>query len=200
MMRASYIAPDLFSPAPAVWPFGSLTPQAYEFLMVDPPWRFENYSEAGQAKGPEPHYRTMSDDEMLALPVADLAREDCALWLWATAPKLDLAFAVLSAWGFGYVTFGAWDKGRWGTGYVLRSLCEPYLIAKRGSPKIDGRAVPNLIRETRREHSRKPDLAYRHAEQMMPHARRAELFSRQTRPGWEVWGHEAGKFDEEHDQ
>ena len=193
---ASFIAPDLFVPGPVAWPFGDLVPQAYDFIMADPPWRFENYSQAGQAKGPEPHYPTMSDAEILSLPVGDLARENCALWLWATAPKLPLAFEALAAWGFEYVTLGCWNKGRWGTGYVLRSVAEPFLIAKRGAPKIDGRSVPNLITESRRGHSRKPDTAYVFAERMMRKARRADLFSRTDRPGWESWGDEAGKFNE----
>jgi N6-adenosine-specific RNA methylase IME4 len=29
----------------------------------------------------------------------------------------------------------------------------------------------------------------------VPHARRADLFSRQTRPNWDCWGHEKTKFD-----
>lgn len=31
---------------------------------------------------------------------------------------------------------------------------------------------------------------------LIPGARRADVFSRQTRPGWESWGDEATKFDE----
>ena len=46
-----------------------------------------------------------------------------------------------------------------------------------------------------REHSRKPDEAFEAAENLMPDARRIELFSRQLRPGWTVWGDEVGKFD-----
>src|SRR5690606_40725136 len=68
----SYIQPSLFGDGAAVWPFGDLLPQSYEFIMADPPWRFENFSEAGQEKGPEPHYRTMADEEILGLPVGDL--------------------------------------------------------------------------------------------------------------------------------
>lgn len=47
-----------------------------------------------------------------------------------------------------------------------------------------------------REHSRKPDEAYAAAEAMMPQAmNRADLFSRQVRPGWTAWGDEVGKFE-----
>jgi N6-adenosine-specific RNA methylase IME4 len=46
-----------------------------------------------------------------------------------------------------------------------------------------------------REHSRKPDEAYAEAEKMVPNVARADLFSRRTRPGWDAWGDEVGKFD-----
>lgn len=188
----SYIQPSLFGGGASVWPFGGLLPQSYDFLMVDPPWRFENYSELGDEKGPEPHYKTMSDEEILALPVGDLARENAVIWLWATWPKLETAMAALARWGFTYKTGGAWDKHRWGTGYIWRSQCEPVLIGTRGSPSVRGKAISNLFREPRREHSRKPECAYARAAQMMPSARRVSLFERTVRPGWDAWGDEVG--------
>ena len=188
----SYIQPSLFGDGAAVWPFGDLLPQSYEFIMADPPWRFENFSEAGQEKGPEPHYRTMADEEILGLPVGDLARENAVLWLWATWPKLEAALAAMRRWGFTYKTGGAWHKRMWGTGYIWRSQCEPVLIGTRGNPKISGRSIPNHFSEPRREHSRKPEAAYAIAERMMPGARRASLFERVVRPGWEAWGDEVG--------
>lgn len=193
---ASFLEPDLFALGPQSWPFDGLEAQAYGLIMADPPWRFQNYSDAGQAKGAEPQYRTMTDEAIMLLPVGDLARADCLLWLWATWPKLPLAMQCLDWWGFEYVTGGAWDKQRWGTGYVVRSVCEPFLLAKRGNPRADGRSVPNLIRESRREHSRKPDAAYEYAERMLPQARRCEVFARTMRRGWDTWGDEDGKFGE----
>jgi N6-adenosine-specific RNA methylase IME4 len=46
-----------------------------------------------------------------------------------------------------------------------------------------------------REHSRKPDDQYTMVESLYagPYA---EIFSRNTRPGWDCWGDEAGKFAE----
>jgi N6-adenosine-specific RNA methylase IME4 len=190
----SYVQPDLLAPARTLgaWPFGDLEQLAYNFIMADPPWRFDNWSELGDEKGPEPHYETMADEDILALPVGDLARESSLLWLWGTWPKLELGMACLERWGFQYKTGGAWDKKRWGTGHIWRSLCEPVLIGTRGSPKVYGASVPNLISESRRQHSRKPDAAYAAAEKMMPHARRVSLFERPLRKGWEAWGDGVG--------
>lgn len=188
----SFIQPDIFGGGATAWPFADLLPQSYDFIMADPPWLFENYSDLGDEKGPAPHYEMMADADILALPVGDLARENAAIWLWATWPKLETAMAALQRWGFTYKTGGAWDKRRWGTGYIWRSQCEPVLIGTRGSPPVDGRTVTNLITEPRREHSRKPEAAYVRAERMMPGVRRVSLFERAVRPGWDAWGLEVG--------
>jgi N6-adenosine-specific RNA methylase IME4 len=84
-------------------------------------------------------------------------------------------------------------KLAFGTGYVLRCAGEPFLIGTRGKPKTT-RAVRSIVEGPIREHSRKPDEAFAAAEKMMPDARRIELFSRQQRPGWTVWGNEIERF------
>jgi N6-adenosine-specific RNA methylase IME4 len=43
-------------------------------------------------------YETMSVEEIKALNVADLADEDCELYLWTTQKYLPDAFEVLKAW------------------------------------------------------------------------------------------------------
>lgn len=82
-----------------------------------------------------------------------------------------------------------------GTGYVLRSAAEVFLIGRFGEPKTLNRGTRNVIEAPRREHSRKPDEAYAACEGLFPALRRADLFSRQSRPGWDSWGNEATKFD-----
>lgn len=183
------------------WPFGRLQPFGFDMIMADPPWAFALWSEKGEAKSAQAQYACMPLAEIKALPVAQLARGDAFLWLWATNPMLPQALDVLAAWGFTFTTAGTWVKtttgGKlaFGTGYVLRSASEPFLIGKFGRPR-SGRAVRSVIMAPAREHSRKPDEAYAAAEALMPGAlRRADLFSRESRPGWEPWGRETGKFD-----
>lgn len=185
-----------------MWAFGDLRPWSYDFIMADPPWRFSLYSNVtGIAKSAQAHYACMPLPDIKALPVDQLARGDCILWLWATAPMLPEAMDVLKAWRFKYVTMGAWHKkttgGKtaFGTGYRLRSACEPFLIGVLGNPATT-RNQRNLVEGVVREHSRKPDEAYEMAEQWLPTAvKRLELFSRESRPGWDAWGHETSKFD-----
>ena len=45
---------------------------------------------------------TMSIDELCALPVAEIAAPDSALFMWATFPQLPEALRLIKAWGFNY--------------------------------------------------------------------------------------------------
>jgi N6-adenosine-specific RNA methylase IME4 len=184
------------------WPFGNLQTFRYGLIMADPPWKFETWSKAGKNyKSPENHYSTMKLDAIKALPVGHLAGRDCVLWLWATHPMLPQQIEVCGAWGFRFVTSGVWVKRTsggglaFGTGYRLRCASEPFLIATNGNPET-ARNIRTVIEGPIRGHSRKPDEAYREAEKMVGNVAKAELFSRESRAGWDCWGDEAGKFDE----
>jgi N6-adenosine-specific RNA methylase IME4 len=113
--------------------------------------------------------------------------------------------SIIDRWGFRYATGGPWVKttrnGKvvFGTGHRLRGATEPFLIGVRGHPKTS-RSLRNLIEGIdafdgeRREHSRKPDDAYAWCEQLMPGARRLEIFSQTDRSGWTTVGDNAGKW------
>jgi len=77
-------------------------------------------------------------------------------------------------------------------GYWVRIRHELLLIASRGDmPHPAPSARPDSVIEApRREHSRKPDEVYDLIERMYPVLPRIELFARQARPGWNVWGNE----------
>jgi len=182
------------------WPFGDLEPQSYGLIAGDPPWQYKTYSDRGLGKSPQAHYECMSIENIIRLPVADLAAPDSWLMLWTSAPMLDRGFDVLRAWGFTYSSRLAWRKttrnGRqaMGPGYIVRTMHEDILIGKRGKPDR-AKAMPSIFDGERREHSRKPEAFYALAEQFAPDARRLELFSRQSRAGWDAWGNETGLFD-----
>lgn len=203
-------------PAP-VWPFNGLTPLKYGGIIVDPPWSYKMRSKKGYAKSPEAHYATMSIDELRALPVSQLAAGDCLLWMWSTWPHLRQAQDLMEAWGFTYKTGGSWFKkgskggSSFGTGYIFRSSCEPYLIGTIGRPVMavknqrneiitcdldrDPDAWPDAIEGLRREHSRKPPEAREIMDRMLPSAFKAELFAREPWAGHDVWGNETDKFE-----
>jgi N6-adenosine-specific RNA methylase IME4 len=169
----------------------------YAVLYADPPWHFEVYNEeSGVERAAGNHYSTMSLDEICALPVLDLATDAAVLFMWTTAPHLQESFQVLAAWGFEYKTNIVWVKDKIGLGYFVRNQHELLLVATRGdmpSPSPANRP-PSVISAPRREHSRKPDEAYALIEAMYPTLPKVELFARQRRPGWDVWGNETGKY------
>ena len=68
----------------------------YGIIYADPPWRYNMSRGHGVA---ENHYPTMSIEEICALPVADIAAEDSALFLWGTFPQLKEAMRVLTTVG-----------------------------------------------------------------------------------------------------
>jgi N6-adenosine-specific RNA methylase IME4/ParB-like chromosome segregation protein Spo0J len=169
----------------------------YAVLYADPPWHFEVYNEeSGIERAAGNHYPTMSLDEICAMPILNLASPDAALFMWTTAPHLRESFDVLVAWGFEYKTNIVWVKDKIGLGYFVRNQHELLLVATRGdmpSPSPANRP-PSVISAPRREHSRKPDEAYALIEAMYPALPKLELFARQRRPGWDVWGNETDKF------
>ena len=183
-------------------PFDGLTPAHYGLILADPPWRFRLYSEkSGAGRAPQAHYSCMPLADILALPVAALAADDCALLLWATAPMIEQALATMNRWGFEYRTMGAWAKqsrtGKawaFGTGYCLRSASEFLLLGVRGRPRVLSRSVRNLIVAPVREHSRKPDDLHAMARALYagPYL---ELFARRRRPGWDCWGNQTDRFE-----
>lgn len=182
--------------------FNRLTLGKYRLILADPPWTFRTFSEAGQEKSPQAHYGCMDERAIHALPVAPLAHPDgCILVLWGTAPMIEQAHRTMAAWGFTYKTMGAWAKlsktgNKWafGTGFLLRSAAEFWLIGTRGKPPRGALNVRNLIAAPVREHSRKPEEMREVCEQLSsgPYA---ELFARERAPGWDSWGNEIGKFE-----
>jgi len=173
----------------------------YGLIMADIPWTFDNWSVAGEVKNASAKYECQDLNWAKSLRVGDIAARDCVLWLWATNPLLDVAFDVMSAWGFKFKTAGHWSKktvnGKqaFGTGYILRCAGEPFLIGTVGEPWT-ARNVRSVIEGPVREHSRKPDEAFEAAECLCGDVPRAELFSRQPRAGWDVMGNETAKFAE----
>jgi N6-adenosine-specific RNA methylase IME4 len=190
-------------------PFANLG--KYAAILVDPPTRFETYSGATSvfargtdAKPATVHYRTMTREDIAALPVGGLAADDCVLFLWSCWPTIQQSFENIARWGFSYKTCAfSWMKAdptapvtvpRMGMGYWTRANTEHCLLATRGHPKRLHADVRQGIIELPREHSRKPDCVHERIERLVagPYL---ELFARQTRPGWTAWGDQTAKFD-----
>ena len=198
---------------------GLLQRAAYAVILVDPPWSYVGYVTDGVPQTTSTqHYPTMSVEELAKLPVGDLARPDCALFMWTIASHTPQAFWLAKQWGFKFASKAfTWaklnknaltnhartyppilldDPAHWfmGMGHGTRRQTEDCWLFSIGHPRRLDRGVRELIIAPVREHSRKPEEVYDRIERLFagPYC---ELFARTSRPGWALWGNEKGKFD-----
>jgi len=177
----------------------------YQIIYADPPWAYRNMGNI-QATA-NSHYPTMANEDICKLPIAEMADDNCILFLWATFPKLQEALDVIKAWGFEYKTVGfTWIKKNkngsnfFGVGWYTKSNAEVCLIGVKGkAPKISNK-ISSIIETTREEHSRKPDIVRKRIVEFCGDLPRIELFARNNGSknlfnenpldGWLAWGNE----------
>lgn len=178
--------------------------ERFATILADPPWQFTN--KTGKV-APEhkrlSRYGTMKLDEIMALPIGEIAATPAHLYLWCPNALLPDGIAVLKAWGFNYKSNIVWHKvrkdggsdGR-GVGFYFRNVTELILFGVRGKKArtlAPGRRQVNLLATRKREHSRKPDEQYDIIEACSP-GPYLELFARGSRRGWACWGNEAQSY------
>lgn len=165
----------------------------YHVIVADPPWPYKLAPPSPGHRADSP-YPEMPMADILAMPVADHALDDCILWLWTTNAFMVQSYEVAEAWGFQVKTILTWAKDRMGTGSWLRGQTEHCLFAVRGKPVITLTNQTTLLHGPLRQHSRKPDEFYDLVDTLCP-GTKLELFSRQKRNGWTAAGAEVGVFD-----
>jgi N6-adenosine-specific RNA methylase IME4 len=120
--------------------FAALQGQKFLTLLADPPWRFKNRTgKIAPEHGRLRRYATMSIDEILALPVAEIIEEPANAYIWTPNSLLPDGIKVLEALGFEYKTALTWYKvredggpdGR-GCGFYFRNVKETVLFAYAG--------------------------------------------------------------------
>jgi N6-adenosine-specific RNA methylase IME4 len=161
----------------------------FEIVLADPPWRYD-FSET-ECREIENNYPTATIEDICSH--APKTTPDSILFLWATAPKLREAMQVVDAWGFTYRTHAVWDKCKIGMGYWFRGQHELLIVATKGkaSPPIAENRVSSIFKESRTEHSKKPDCVYEWIESAFVSYKKLEMYARSNRPGWKSWGAEA---------
>ena len=179
------------------------TDKKYKTIYADPPWM---ESGGGKIKrGADRHYDLMKTKEIIALPIANLAEENCHLYLWATNNFLLDAFKVMEAWGFKYKTKITWVKAEQmsdgtyklqnaGLGQYFRGLDEVCLFGVKGClpyKLLNGKRQQGktVILSPRGGHSVKP-IEMRGMIETVSYAPFIELFARQQANGWDSWGNE----------
>ena len=168
----------------------------YNIIYADPPWTYEDKALAGN-RGAGCKYDLMTIKEMCELPVKEMATNDCVLFMWVTMPKLNECFELIKSWGFIYKTVAfTWIKtdkqGKpfIGMGGWTRANAELCLLCTKGKPTRKKANISQIIMSRIRKHSQKPTEVYTRIEQLMGNLPRIELFARERREGWDVWGNQ----------
>ena len=165
----------------------------YQIILADCPWDYD-YPRTPKYGGVT--YPTMTVQELRTLPIAIIAAKDCALFFWATYPKLKEALEVIDSWGFRYRSNAfTWVKHYpksgnicTGLGYWTRSNAELCLLGIKGRPKRMSTMVKEIVMAPRGRHSAKPPEIREKIVQLMGDLPRIELFARERTPGWHSLG------------
>lgn len=165
-------------------------------IVIDPPWDYREEGDDDVYGHARPTYSQMSDDQIAALPVAELADDDCHLYLWITNRSLltGKGWRLAEAWGFRPVTVLTWCKPSIGVGNYFRNNTEHLVFAVKGSQSLKRRDVGTWFEAPRgpKGHSSKPDASYALIEACSP-GPYLEMFSRHQREGWVAWGEESAR-------
>lgn len=158
-------------------------------IVIDPPWDWGDEGDQDQLGRAKPDYATMTLSQLLELPVANLADEDCHLYLWITNRSLPKGFQMIERWGFRYITAVTWVKPHFGMGNYFRGQTEHVLFAVRGSQPLKRKDVGTVFHAERgpEGHSSKPPEFYEMVQSCSP-GPFLEMFSRSNRQGWTHWG------------
>ncbi len=189
---------------PSLYP--DLPEKKYDIIYCDPPWdyggkmQFDKSGKKDINKNWEKNifisaanfqYPTMETKELKKIPIKDLAKEDCLLFMWVTSPHLEQGIELGKSWGFEFRTVAfVWDKMVHNPGKYTLSYCEMCLVFKKGkipSPR-GSRNEKQLIRFPRSKHSEKPLEVLKAIERMFPTQDKIELFARHKPKNWDVWG------------
>lgn len=164
----------------------------------------------GGTRGAANHYRTLTVEQLRTLPVESVAADQAHLYVWTTSSFVVEAHSLAHSWGFSPKVLVPWIKTkkksrtevlgsggdlyagvRMGMGLYIRHCAEFILFAVRGKAPTARNDVLGVLFAPQGKHSEKPVQAYDLIERLSP-APRLELFAREPRDGYEVWGDEVG--------
>lgn len=163
----------------------------FDVITIDPPWNYGTAFDSAGRRVANP-YPEMTQQQLKELEIP--AKENCVMFLWTTHKFIWDAKELLDTWGFAYRSMIVWDKERIGMGDLIRMQCEFCLIGIKGKPLFkDNHSVRDIIKEPRREHSRKPEAFYALVDDLCV-GRKLDFFSREKREGWCCYGNDTEKF------
>jgi len=171
----------------------------YNIIYADPPWNTKYFKEKKDGfLSRKLKYPTLSDKEIINLPVNKIANDDSILFIWCIDSRIPILTTLMKSWGFTFKAVGfVWGKkAKTTNGYnstfssYTRKTCEFCFIGTKGKYLIKKRNVEQLILKSKQEHSRKPDCVRNKIIELCGDLSKIELFARERVKGWDCWGNE----------
>jgi len=168
----------------------------YRCVVIDPPWPIQKIErEERPLQGNQLDYQgTLTVDEIqtkMGVFLEDHAVKDgCHVYLWVTHRFLPTGFDLFKAWGVKYECLMTWVKNVGFTPFSWMYDTEHVLFGRLGSLEVAKKGLRLSFSAKVQGHSRKPDEFYDRVRQASPE-NRVDMFGREAREGFEVWGNEA---------
>lgn len=171
----------------------------YQIIYADPAWETKTFKEKKDGLiSRELPYIQMSDKQIMELDLKSLLADDAILFMWCIDSRIPILSDIMKAWGFTFKCVGfVWAKKAKNTdgfnggfsSYTKRD-CEFCFIGTRGKYMNLKRGINQILIEPKTIHSRKPNEIRKRIVQMCGDLPRLELFAREQREGFDVWGNE----------
>ena len=196
----------------------------YSVIVADLPWFYnqrpthqQKHSKTKFGGGASGTYQLMKDEDIYKLGplIQEVTTDYCAMFMWATMPKLDVALECMKQWGFEYKTTAfVWIKTNQdgvtpstSPGFYTASNAEIVLLGtKQPKKRKPGeynpltpheRLINSVVIAPRSKHSEKPEEVQNRIERMYPVINEQahvynylELFARRERDNWACLGNE----------
>ena len=177
------------------------TNNTYDLILADPPWKQKKGGKKSvrpDSSGKELDYPVCTLDEIKShLKQADkLVRgENSILFLWTIDKYLFEAQHIAEELGYKLHARMIWNKVtgipaaftvRYGHEYLLymyKGKLIPVATEERGK-------IHTVFTEKVQKHSQKPEVSYEIINRLYPNLKKLELYARQEREGFDVWGNE----------
>ena len=108
----------------------------YSVIYADPPWPVGSITMDKWESPIDDKYPVMSIEDIIELPVQELAADDCALFMWTTHTFLPDALNIIKEWGFKYFCCITWNKGSGWTQNGFHKMTELLLYAYKGKMNV----------------------------------------------------------------
>lgn len=179
----------------------------YQLILADPPWDFTNKKTGGKMKSAAcQQYTTTTIKSLMKMDVESLADDNCLLAMWWVGAMPQEAIDLIAAWGFRLVNMNGivWNKLTqenkpfFGMGFYTRAGSESIALAVRGKFKPASRSVRAVFNAEAQiqfehkvmAHSKKPEAVHNLLVELAGNVPRLEMFARQARDGWDVFGNQ----------